>query len=242
MLHIKTILFTLLLTFSLHAQPLSMENVGQNIQTSLPTLLKGQNREIVANIYAQTNYVPLWVGKNNEKKTSQLIQALKDPLFNYKEKSFDQKAIAKLYYMLDNNEISGQKKTRVYARLDLLLTNSMVRLVRFIVQGDVDWKLVTQKLKTLKASDDVRADWEIKVKTFPSQQDLINAIANGTIHSYLKSLLPMQERYTKLVNLLKNYKVMDKFPKIKASNSPLEPGDWSSRVPEVKKRLQITGD
>ena len=240
--HIKTILFTLLLTFSLQAQPLSMENVGQNIQTSLPTLLKGQNREIVANIYAQTNYVPLWVGKNNERKAAQLIQALKDPLFNYKEKSFDQKAIAKLYYMLDNNEISGQKKTRVYARLDLLLTNSMVRLVRFIVQGDVDWKLVTQKLKTLKASDDVRADWEMKVKAFPSQQDLVNAIANGTIHSYLKSLLPMQERYIKLVDLLKNYKVMDKFPKIKASNSPLEPGDWSSRVPEVKKRLQITGD
>ena len=79
----------------------------------LPTLLKGQNREIVANIYAQTNYVPLWVGKNNEKKTSQLIQALKDPLFNYKEKSFDQKAIAKLFYMLDNNEISCTEKKHV---------------------------------------------------------------------------------------------------------------------------------
>jgi len=52
----------------------------------------------------------------------------------------------------------------------------------------------------------------------------------------------MRERYMKLVELLKNYKVMDKFPKIKYSNSPLEPGDWSSRVPEVKKRLQITGD
>jgi len=238
----KTILFTLLLTFSLHAQALSMESVGQNIQTSLPTLLKGQNKEIVANIYAQTNYVPLWVGKNNEKKTAQLIQALKNPLFNYKEKSFDQKAIAKLFYMLDNNEISTQKKTRVYARLDLLLTNSMVRLVRFIVQGDVDWNLVQQKLKILKESDDVRADWEMQLKDFPSQPDLVNAIANGTINAYLKSLLPMKERYTKLVDLLRNYKVMDKFPKIKYSNSPLEPGDWSSRIPEVKKRLQITGD
>lgn len=240
--HIKLILFTLLVTFSLHAQALSMENIGQNIQTSLPALLKGQNKEIVANIYAQTNYVPLWIGKNNERKTAQLIQALKDPLFNYKEKSFDQKAIAKLFYMLDNNEISAQKKTAVYARLDLLLTNSMVRLVRFIVQGDVDWNLVQQKLKRLKESDDVRADWEMQTKAFPPQQDLVNAIANGTIRSYLKSLLPMRERYTKLVELLKNYKVMDKFPKIKYSNTPLEPGDWSSRVPEIKKRLQITGD
>ncbi len=239
---IKFILFTLLLTFSLLAQPVSIESIGQNLQTSLPKLLKGKNKEIVENIYTRTNYVPLWIGKNNERKTAQLIQALKDPLFNYKEKHFDQKAIAKLFYMLDNNEISSQKKTAVYARLDLLLTNSMVRLVRFIVQGDVDWSLVQQKLQALKESDDVRADWEIKVKAFPPQQDLVNAIANGTIRSYLKSLIPMQARYTKLVELLKNYKVMDKFPKIKYSNNPLEPGDWSSRVPEVKKRLQITGD
>jgi len=239
---IKLILFTSLLTFSLCAAPLSMKGIGENIQTSLPKLLKGKNKAIVENIYQQTNYVPLWAGKSNERKTAQLIQALKDPLFNYKEKSFDQKAIAKLFYMLDNNEISESKKMLVYARLDLMLTNSMVRLVRFIVQGDVDWNLVQRKLKALKESDDVRADWEMQPKAFPNEQELINAIANGTIRSYLKSLLPMRERYIKLVELLKNYKVMDRFPKIKYSNSPLKPGDWSSRVPEVKKRLQITGD
>ena len=242
MKHFKLILFTLFLHLSLHAQPVSMEGIGQTIQSSLPKLLKGKNKGIVENIYQQNNYMPLWAGKANEKKTAQLIQSLKDPLFNYKNKSFDQKAIKKLFYMLDNNAISERKKILVYARLDLMLTNSMVRLVRFIVQGDVDWGLVQNKLKALKESDDVRADWEMKPKAFPSEQELTNAIANGTIHSYLKSLLPMRERYTKLVELLKNYKVMDKFPKIKYSNSPLKPGDWSSRVPEVKKRLQITGD
>jgi len=118
----------------------------------------------------------------------------------------------------------------------------MVRLVRFIVQGDVDWALVQKKLKALKQSDDVRADWEMNIRPFPNQHDLVNAIANGTIHAYLNSLLPMKERYKKLVTLLKNYKVMEKFPKIKYSNSPLKAGDWSSRVPEVKKHLQISGD
>ena len=242
MKHFKLILLTLFLHLSLHAQPVSMESIGQTIQSSLPKLLKGKNKGIVENIYQQSNYMPLWAGKANEKKTAQLIQALKNPLFNYKNKSFDQKAITKLFYMLDNNTISERKKMLVYARLDLMLTNSMVRLVRFIVQSDVDWDLVQNKLKALKESDDVRADWEMKPKAFPNEQELINAIANGTIRSYLKSLLPMRERYTKLVELLKNYKVMDKFPKIKYSNSPLKPGDWSSRVPEVKKRLQITGD
>ncbi len=242
MKHFKLILFALFFHLSLYAQPLSMEGIGETIQSSLPKLLKGKNKGIVENIYQQSNYLPLWAGKSNERKTAQLIQALKDPLFNYKNKSFDQKAIKKLFYMLDNNTISDRKKILVYARLDLMLTNSMVRLVRFIVQGDVDWALVQHKLKALKESDDVRADWEMNPKAFPDEQALINAIVNGNIRSYLKSLLPMRERYTKLVELLKNYKVMDKFPKIKYSNSPLKPGDWSSRVPEVKKRLQITGD
>jgi murein L,D-transpeptidase YcbB/YkuD len=219
-----------------------MESIGQTIQSSLPKLLKGKNKGIVEHIYQQSNYMPLWAGKSNEKKTAQLIQALKDPLFNYKNKSFDQKAIKKLFYLLDNNDISERKKMLVYARLDLMLTNSMVRLVRFIVQGDVDWNLVQNKLKALKESDDVRADWEMSPKSFPDQQKLVNAIANGTIRTYLTSLLPMKERYVKLVALLKNYKVMEKFPKIKYSNSPLKIGDWSSRVPEVKKHLQISGD
>jgi murein L,D-transpeptidase YcbB/YkuD len=219
-----------------------MEGIGQTIQSSLPKLLKGKNKGIVENIYQQNNYMPLWAGKANEKKTAQLIQALKDPLFNYKNKSFDQKAIKKLFYLLDNNAISERKKMLVYARLDLMLTNSMVRLVRFIVQGDVDWNLVQNKLKALKESDDVRADWEMDPKPFPDQQKLTHAIVNGNIRAYLTSLLPMKERYVKLVALLKNYKVMEKFPKIKYSNSPLKVGDWSSRVPEVKKHLQISGD
>ncbi len=237
-----TFLFLIFFLSPLQAESLSMENIGKNIQTSLPKLLKGKNRIIVENIYTQTNYVPLWAGKANERKTSQLIQALKNPLYNYKNKSFDQKAITKLFYLLDNNDISESKKMVVYARLDLMLTNSMVRLVRFIVQGDVDWALVQTKLKALKQSDDIRADWEMSIKPFPNQRDLVNAIANGTIHSYLNSLLPMKERYKKLVALLKNYKVMEKFPKIKYSNSPLKAGDWSNRVPEVKKHLQISGD
>ena len=242
MKHIKLIAVLLLLHFTLHAQPLSMENIGQNIQSSLPKVLKGKNRQIVEDIYANTNYKPLWAGKANEHKTSQLIHALNTPLFNYKNKSFDQKAIKRLFYMLDNNNISEQKKSAVYARLDVMLTNSMVRLVRFIVQGDVDWGLVQNKLKALKQNDDVTADWEMTFKPFPDQKVLLSAIVKGNILAYLDTLLPMEKRYKKLVALLKNYKVMEKFPKIKYTNSPLKVGDWSSRVPEVKKHLQISGD
>jgi murein L,D-transpeptidase YcbB/YkuD len=228
--------------FSAYAQTLSMENITGNLQNLLQTHLKGQNKPIIQNIYNQTGNKPLWIGTQNTKKMSQLIQALKDPLFNYKNKQFDQKAIKKLLYNLDNNSVSSKKKTAVYARLDLLLTNSMVRLVRFIVQGDVDWNLVQKKFKALKSSDDIRIDWEMSSKAFPNQGQLTSAIVNGNIRGYLISLLPMEIRYNKLVKLLKNYRVMDKFQKIEYSKSPLKLGDWSSRVVEVKKRLQISGD
>jgi len=240
--HTKLLLLFIIFQFSVYAQTLSMENVTVNLQNLLQTHLKGQNKPVIQNIYAKTGNKPLWIGSQNRQKMSQLIQALKDPLFNYKNKQFDQKSIKKLLYGLDNNSVSAKKQAAVYARLDLLLTNSMVRLVRFIVQGDVDWNLVQKKFKSLKESDDIRIDWEMSSKPFPSQDQMISAIVNGNIRGYLSSLIPMEKRYKKLVKLLKDYRVMDKFPKIKYSNSSLKSGAWSGRVIDVKKRLQISGD
>ena len=161
---------------------------------------------------------------------------------DYKNKSFDQTSIKQLFYQLDNGEISQRRQAAAYAKLDLVLTSSMVRLVRFIVQGDVDWNLVQKKLNTLEQSDDIAARWEMTPKAFPNEDELISAIENDTIYEYLISLLPMEKRYRKLVKLLKAYRVMDKFPKIKYYKKSLKLGDSSSRVKEIKKRLQISGD
>ena len=227
---------------ALWAEVLSIETISSNLQNALQTRIKGVNKNIVNHIYSQNNYQPLWIGDSNEAKMSQLIAALKDPLFNYKNKSFDQKAIGRLFFQLDNGEINTERKAAVYARLDLMLTNSFVRLIRFIVQGDVDWGLVQKKLKALEQSDDIKSRWEMSYKSFPNPQDVVNAAISGDVYSYLTSLLPMEKRYRKLVNLLKAYRVMDKFPKIPYSNKPLKLGDRASRIEEIKKRLQISGD
>jgi murein L,D-transpeptidase YcbB/YkuD len=236
------LLLSFFLTTSLFAQTLSVDNISANIQRDLQTKLTGQNKAIVQNLYNRTGNKPLWIGTANKQKMSQLIQALNDPLYNYKEKPFNQKAIKKLTYMLDNNQYSASKKAAVYARLDIVLSSAFVHLVRFIVQGDVDWGLVQKKFKALRESDDIRADWEMSPKAFPSEEALAQAVANGNIRGYLNSLLPMEREYRKLVKLLKNYRVMDKFPQIKYSNDPLKIGDRSSRVKQIKRRLQISGD
>ncbi len=242
MSYFKTLTLLLFLQLNLYAQTLSIENISINIRNSLHTHLKGQNKVIVQNMYAQTGNKPLWIGTQNKKKMSQLVQALNDPLFNYKNKSFDQKSIKRLFFLLDNDNISPKKQATVYARLDLILSNSFVRLIRFIVQGDVDWNLVQKKFKALKESDDIQVNWEMSFKSFPDQKQVNSAIINGNIHTYLSSLIPMEKRYRKLVTLLKDYRVMNKFPKIKYSNTSLKEGDSSDRILQIKKRLQISGD
>jgi len=236
------ILFMALLQVNLGAQALSIENISANIKQGLQTRLKGKNKPIIQNIYAQTGNQPLWIGKNNTQKTSHLIQALNNPLFNYKNKSFDQASISRLFFMLDNGELSTRKQASAYAKLDLILTSSMVRLVRFIVQGDVDWNLVQKKLQALKESDDIKANWEMSFKVFPDQRALISAIVQDNITPYLTSLIPMEKRYKKLIALLKKYRVMDKFPKLPYSHTVLKLGDKSKRIEDIKKRLQISGD
>ena len=194
----------LILQVTLAAQPLTLESITTNLQHAIATKLKGKNGQIVKEIYAHNHNQPLWIEGSQSEKMSELIQALKDPLFNYKNKPFDQKNIKKLLYYLDNNTIDPDKKAAVYARLDLLLTNSFVRLVRFIVQGDVDWALVQKKFKALEESNDIKATWQMHPKPFPPHQPLIEAAIDGDIYSYLSSLLPLEDRYRTLVSLLNN--------------------------------------
>ena len=227
---------------NLFAQALSVENISENIKNALHVHLKGGNKAIVQNIYAQTSYNPVWLGQGSEAKMSSLIQALKDPLFNYKNKAFDQKSIARLFYKLDNGDISNHNKAAVYARLDLMLSNSFVRLVRFLVQGDVDWGLVQKKLASLKQNNSINAKWEMSYKPFPPLKPFLSAAINGNIYPYLNSLIPMEKRYRKLVKLLKSYRMMQKFPKLKYYEKSLKLGDRSSRVEMLKKRLRISGD
>ena len=232
----------MLLIFNTSAEVLSIDTIKAQIQTSLQNRLRGQNKNIVQNMYQKTGFNPIWIGQANSSKMSQLIAALKDPLFNYKNKPFDQKSIGKLLYKLDNRQISPYQKAAVFARLDLALSNSFVRLIRFIVQGDVDWGLVQKKLKALQQSDDIKSRWEMAPRSFPNPNTVASAAMNDDIYGYLTSLLPMEQRYRKLVKLLKAYRVMNKFPKIPYSKDAFKIGDRSSRIELIKKRLQISGD
>ena len=239
---LKIILLSLLLSFTVHAEILTMDNIRSEISNTLRNHLKGSSQNIVRQIYAQTNNGLLWLGNSNQKKTSELIKALNTSLFNYKNKGFERKSIAQLYYQIDNANMSAQRKAQYFARLDVIFTNAFVRLVRFVVQGDVDWNLVQKKLDALKKSDDIRANWEMKPKGMPSTRSLTNAIYSGNITGYLTALLPMEVRYRKLIRLLQKYQNIGKFPKVIYTGKVLQLGNSSRNIKQIKQRLQLSGD
>jgi len=239
-LHIL-LLWTLIVCMT-HASTLSLDTVSSEIQNAITTHLRGTNKALIIKLYENNGYRPLWFGNGNESKTSQLIQALNEPLFNYKNKDFNRRSIKHLFYLLDNNQIAPDKKASVYARLDLLLSGAYLRLLRFIVQGDVDWALVQQKMAHLKESDDIKAHWEMHPKSLPPFSEISRVAKEGDIYRYFEDLLPMQRRYRALIDLLGDYRRMQKFPKIPYRAKIYKVGDRSNDILLIKKRLQISGD
>lgn len=226
----------------LYATPLTIKNLQTEINNSLNYNLQSKNQQLVRQMYAYTQNNPIWVINQNDKKSSALLSALKNPLFNYKNKSFDRKTIKSLFYLLDNNQITQQEQVVLLARLDVTLSNAFVGLVQFLVQGDIDWTLVQKKFNTLKQSDDIRVNWEMSPKAMPSVFSLVQAIQNNTINTYLSSLIPMESRYKKLIHLLRRYQNMSLFPKVPYLGKTLKIGQSASNIKSIKRRLQISGD
>ena len=231
-MHIFKLTFFVL--FLLH--PLSAESVP-DIRSSIPTYVKAGSRVTVTALYKANGYKPLWVGQSNAKQFAQIIDALGNPLFNYKYKQFNQEKIIDLAFNIDSGAYAQKERTK----LDILLTESYLKLIHFIRVGDVDWALVKRKLHNLKAAQDVRATWETHPKSMPSSNSILSSIQHKNITQYLQSLLPLVDQYKPLVTMLERYRNMPKFSKIPFGKT-LKRGRTDSRIRTIKKFLQFTGD
>ena len=194
-------------------------------------------RSTIHALYKINNYHPLWVGEHNRKQFAQLLEALDDPIFNYKFKSFNQEKIIDLSFAIESGSVSADKLTQ----LDILITESYLKLIHFIRTGDVDWALVKRKLRKLKDSQDVHAAWEIHPKGMPKTQSMFSAINKHNIKGYLVSILPLVDQYQPLIKILEHYRKMPKFAKIPYGKT-LKPGRMDERIRQIKKLLQFTGD
>ncbi len=234
---INILLFIVIFQSFATAQALSSSKIANNIQEYISSHIDKKNQDIASYIYSKRDFTPIWINSNI--KMAQITNLLKNIRYNYKNKPFDRYDIVRYLYILDNENINNNLKVKIYALLDLKITNSVISLVRFVSKGDVDWQLVRKKLTSLKEEHDINAVWEIKEKTMPSKESISRAI-NNNLQSYLESLIPLKDRYTNLIKLLKEYN--NKEYKKVSYGSKLKLGMRDGRIYKIKKILKSIGD
>jgi len=212
------------------------------LDNQLFSLLQNESKQ-VKSIYKVNHNRPLWIG--HAKNLNTITQALQDPYFNYKDKRFERDIIDNYLYLLHDGMDLNQNSKEL-ATLDIALTKSYIQLANFIVQSDIDWDKVLDKLAELKETKDVKANWEMVRKKLPSTRELFNAITNQKIDSFLRSLTPDPKRHSDLIQALDIYKqkAMINIPRIPYTRSfkGLKYGDVDDKIVAIKKRLVISGD
>ncbi len=220
----KLVIFILVPLFSLLA------NINPAVINSLPL----KEKYLVEQIYSLNNYQYLWL--NHPLKLSKAVHALSNNYFNYKNKNFHQNTITKLLYFLDSGNLSQYQKEK----LDILITDAYIALLRFIRQGDVDWSLVKQKLKSLKSNYGIRAIWEMHPKAMVSASTILQFIQSGRVNALLQQSVGLHKRYKSYIDILQYYRKIPEFKKIRYGKA-IHYGERDKRVYTIKSRLLILG-
>jgi murein L,D-transpeptidase YcbB/YkuD len=197
---------------------------------------KEQNR--IRALYKMNHNQALWIG--HARNLNALREALQNPKFNYKYKDFYQSQIEQYSYLL-HNKMNLNQNIDELVKLDIFLTRAYLSLTSFIVQSDINWDMVQNKLAGLKEEKDITANWEMVRKKSPSISKLFLALKKENIKGFLNSLIPLPKLHKDLIEALEFYQSIGALPRIKYGKD-LRLGDQYAYISDIKKRLIITGD
>lgn len=196
-----------------------------------------QEQKLVKELYRENSNRPLWIGHARNLNT--LVGALQDPYLNYKYKDMHQSQIEQYTHLLHDG-MDVNLNSEELTKLDILLTRAYLKIVKFIVQGDINWDMVQMKIMGLKEKD-ISSDWEMVRKPLPSSSELYRAITAQNLKSYLYSLIPLKEQYQELIDSLNFYQGFNNLERIKYAKD-LKLGDEYPYITDIKERLILTGD
>lgn len=179
-------------------------------------------------LYAQRNYTQVW---SNPASVQQLLDAIEhsdahglDPA-DYN--------LATLRLLLERNNETGLANPERTAHLDLLLTDSLIRLGYHLAFGKVDPEALDAKWTMTRYIDDLGA---------LLQQGA--AIEQGRVDELLQSLVPQTHIYGRLQEALATYRRYEQlggWAPVPAGES-LKTGMSDDRVVALRARLIATGD
>ncbi len=194
-------------------------------------------KRILTALYAHHHHQPFWTAPADASRRAALLDLLDDPYFNYKNKPFNRATIDRLLAQ----QGSDIQPDGIGAKLDVALSEAYVRLLHFVRVGDVDWALVQRKMAHLKATQDVRATWEITPHALPDPSAIASAIERGELSQFLEQNIPLASTYKGLIAQLQHYQNMPDFPDIPYGKR-LQAHSFDDRLRLIKKKLQFFGD
>lgn len=188
----------------------------------------------IAQLYKMNGSNYLWL--NHPLKLQKAVQAFANGYYNYKNKPLHQSEITRYLYALDSGSLSSAQK----ARVDALITDAYLRLLKFIRVGDVDWALVQKKIHALRAHN-INAVWEMRPKGMPAASVIFRYIQQGRINALLSESIGLKERYRSYIDILQYYRKIPEFRKVPYGRI-IQYGKRDKRIYEIKRRLMVLGD
>ena len=192
-------------------------------------------KNLIMQLYRLNGGNYLWL--NNPSNLEKATKAFENGYYNYKNKPLHRNEITRLLYALDSGALSSLQKDK----LDLLVTDAYLRLLKFIRVGDVDWALVKKKLKDLKREHDIHAVWEMRIKGMPSAQTIYSYIRSGRVNTLLSASVGLQQRYKSYIDILQYYRKIPEFRKV-PFGKVIKYKQRDKRVYQIKRRLLLLGD
>ncbi len=197
--------------------------------------VKTPYRSLIAQLYSLNGGNYLWL--NNPANLEKATRAFENGYYNYKNKPLHRNEITRYLYALDSGGLSNAQKDR----LDILITDAYIRLLKFIRVGDVDWALVKKKMRALKREHNIHAVWEMGVKGMPSARTIYSYIKTGRVNALLSESVGLKDRYKSYIDILQYYRKIPEFRKVPYGKI-IKYKQRDKRVYQIKRRLLILGD
>jgi murein L,D-transpeptidase YcbB/YkuD len=236
----RTILFILIIIFIpgfIYAQnsiPDLIKSNLEQISNNKEATIAGEKLhsiEFVVNLYSRNDFQPFWT------ESESLEDAIRSINSSYEDgllpQDYHLEAILALKHDIGLAQINKDEKKEKLAELDLLLTDGIIFFADHLLYGKIDPVSLVPT-------------WNFGFAPIPdlNPTTFSQYINNHEIFTRLQNLRPELRQYDTLIVILAKYRAIaekggwESIP----SGGKIEPGKRDSRIPSIRKRLQITGE
>lgn len=180
-------------------------------------------KEALTRFYEAREYTLAWEDRRNRQELLEAIREVADDGLNPGDYHYETLAALALK---DLNNTAEEFQTD----LDLVLSDAFLLLASHLHHGKVN-------------PTTIHAEWTANRQQREMQPVLAEALASSTVYNTLQDLKPRSSAYHQLVQRRKelNELISADWPAI-ASGPSIRPGDTDSRIPDIRRRLELLGD